>query len=91
MLERMRAKIRSSARFPKRSTADLMWLKNVWIAFGIIWIALGLFGWSGWTAVASVLLGIAWLVESALTVKEIRRRKHVGGTDVTTENENSPS
>lgn len=84
MLERMLAKIRLSARFTKRSIADLRWLKNVWIAFGIIWIALGIMILPGWPAVASMLLGVAWLVQSALTVKEIRRRQQDGGTHDTT-------
>jgi fatty acid desaturase len=75
MWEMLVAKIKASMRFPKRSTADLRWLKNLWIAFGIVWLAIGLFGWSGWPAVLAVFVGLGWLVQSALTVKEIRRRQ----------------
>jgi fatty acid desaturase len=75
MWETLVARMKASMRFPKRSTADLRWLKNVWIAFGIVWLAIGLFGWSGWPAVFAVLLGVGWFVQTALTVKEIRRRQ----------------
>ena len=69
------AKIKASMRFPKRSTADLRWLKNLWIVFGIVWLAIGLFGWSGWPAVLAVFVALGWLVQAVLTVKEIRRRQ----------------
>lgn len=75
MWETLVARIKASMRFPKRSTADLRWLKNVWIVFGIVWIAIGLFAWSGWPAVLAVLVGVGWLVQSVVTVKEIRRRE----------------
>lgn len=75
MWETLVAKMKTSMRYPKRSTADLKWLKNVWIAFGIVWLAIGFFGWSGWPAVLAVLVGVGWLVQSVLTVKEIRRRR----------------
>lgn len=75
MWETLVARVKASMRFPKRSTVDLRWLKNAWIAFGIVWLAIGLFGWSGWPAVLAVFLGVGWLVQSVLTVKEIRRRQ----------------
>lgn len=75
MWETSLAKVKVSMRFPKRSTADLRWLKNLWITLGIVWIAIGVFGRSGWPAAAAVLLGVGWLVQFALTVKEIRRRQ----------------
>lgn len=81
MRKKLVARIKASMRFPKRSTADLRWLKNVWIVFGIVWLALGLFGWSGWPAVLAVLVGVGWLVQSVLTVKEIRRREQDANLD----------
>jgi fatty acid desaturase len=75
MWEMLVAKIKASMRFPKRSTADLRWLRNLWIVFGIVWLAIGLFGWSGWPAVLAVFVGLGWLVQAVLTVKEIRRRQ----------------
>ncbi|MDR6508123.1 hypothetical protein [Arthrobacter oryzae] len=75
MWDKLVARMKVSLRFPKRSAADLRWLKNLWIAFGIVWIAIGLFAWSGWPAVLAVLVGVGWLVQSVLTVKEIRRRQ----------------
>lgn len=72
----------ASMHFPKRSTADLRWLKNLWIAFGIVWLAIGLFGWSGWLAVLAVLVGVGWFVQSGLTAKEIRRRQQEATLDV---------
>lgn len=76
MWERLLARIRTSVRFPKRSTGDLRSIKNFWIAFGIGWLAIGLFGWSGrWSGILAILLGVGWFAQSGLAVKEIRRRK----------------
>jgi len=81
MWETLVARIKTSMRFPKRSIGDLRWLKNVWIAFGIVWLAIGLFGWSGWRAVLAVLVGVGWFVQSGLTIKEIRRRQQEATLD----------
>lgn len=76
MWERLAARINTSIRFPKRSTADLNWLRNIWIALGILWCAIGLFGWSGrWSGILAVLLGVGWFAQAGLAVKEIRRRQ----------------
>ncbi|UKA68408.1 hypothetical protein LFT44_08505 [Arthrobacter sp. FW306-05-C] len=76
MWERMVARIRTSVRFPKRSTTDLSWLRNIGIALGILWLAIVLFGWSGrWSGILAVLVGVGWFAQSGLAVKEIRRRQ----------------
>ena len=42
MWEKLRGKVKGSARFPKRSTGDLNSLENFWFVFGLIWIFLGI-------------------------------------------------
>ena len=78
MWEKLLARMSASIRFRKSSIADLNWQKYAWMTIGVGWILIGVLGWSGWPAVLAVLLGIGWLVQSGLAVREIRRRRRAG-------------
>lgn len=75
MLNAVQAWFRTAARFPKRSTADLRWLKNAYVVFGIGIMLVSLIWFPGWQTAAWVVVGIGWFYQSALARKEIRRRE----------------
>jgi hypothetical protein len=67
--------LRNSYRFPKQTPRDLMWLRNAYIVFGVVFVIVGVLGLPEWPGYGFMLIGILWFAQSFAARKEIGRRR----------------